>query len=318
MWDNLRAYQASLSKSLYPSRLEVKDAHCHFRAKTTIRNFGGISLVKAHANSSFILEPLARWGRRDDSYVLHMQLSGQSAYTHCGGEVACASDTVVLTNVQDVILAEQCSPADALVVKIPGSLIRDQIKEIEDFCWITTNSSSGSADILRNFVLTLWDRSEYLDYSDHKFISSSLFKLMEAVFHRGNSNSKAETSEMTRLYRRLRHEISVRLNNSKLTVNDLANEMGMSRSKLYRLTSQVGTTVERLIIDIRLDHAAKLLAKTGCEEASLTTLAFDVGFCDLAHFSRCFKRKYGVSPSAFRSLSQISPDGGMNIGVNLM
>ncbi|PKP48989.1 MAG: AraC family transcriptional regulator [Bacteroidetes bacterium HGW-Bacteroidetes-1] len=52
----------------------------------------------------------------------------------------------------------------------------------------------------------------------------------------------------------------------------------------------------------RLEKAAELLV---ISTERITDIAYDTGFNDLAHFSKCFQEKYGASPSAFR-LNQIN------------
>jgi len=55
--------------------------------------------------------------------------------------------------------------------------------------------------------------------------------------------------------------------------------------------------VQPFVIAARIDHARDLLALT---PASIGEVAAAAGFSDIYYFSRLFKRRVGVSPSAFR------------------
>ncbi|MDR2379468.1 MAG: AraC family transcriptional regulator [Bifidobacteriaceae bacterium] len=61
-------------------------------------------------------------------------------------------------------------------------------------------------------------------------------------------------------------------------------------SKLFSL--QVGSPPSQYIRRRKLEEARLLL-----REATVTEVAETLGFCDVAHFSRCFKSAYNISPS---------------------
>jgi AraC-like DNA-binding protein len=46
-----------------------------------------------------------------------------------------------------------------------------------------------------------------------------------------------------------------------------------------------------------LRKAAELLARG---EARVSDIAFDCGFNDLSYFNRCFRRRFGLTPTAAR------------------
>ncbi len=62
------------------------------------------------------------------------------------------------------------------------------------------------------------------------------------------------------------------------------------------------TTIHNYLIKQRIKTAKELLATSNL---SLEKIALKCGFKTLAHFSRCFKDNCGVSPSAFRKMSEI-------------
>lgn len=85
------------------------------------------------------------------------------------------------------------------------------------------------------------------------------------------------------------------LSNSEFTVNDLCNEVAMSRTLLYEKTRKLlGMAPNDFIRDIRLKQA-KVLLEEGSQ--SVTEVAEACGFSDVRYFSTVFKKYYGISPS---------------------
>lgn len=87
---------------------------------------------------------------------------------------------------------------------------------------------------------------------------------------------------------------------SSLTIAELAETTGLHPSWFRQLFKQVtGMTVRQYIIRRRLERARDLLANT---DIALLKLADETGFCSQSHFSDCFKKTYGTTPSQYRKL----------------
>jgi len=78
----------------------------------------------------------------------------------------------------------------------------------------------------------------------------------------------------------------------------LANEAGISLRQLERLCAgQLGRTISRTYLDMRLDHAAQLLRSTSL---SVTDIAVACGFRSQSHFSRSYRARFDHPPSRNR------------------
>lgn len=82
------------------------------------------------------------------------------------------------------------------------------------------------------------------------------------------------------------------------TVEELARLAGMSRSAFAAaFTASFGQAPMDFVQKTRLHHATKLLAGTGLP---VKAIAASMGFASRSHFSRAFRRAYGLDPTAYR------------------
>lgn len=106
--------------------------------------------------------------------------------------------------------------------------------------------------------------------------------------------SSAATPDDTFL-RRLNALISKKMGDSSFNVDNMADEMNMSRVQLYRKVKALCnyTPVEVLKI-MRLRAAERLLVST---EKSISEVAYEVGFTSPSYFTKCYKAYYGKNPT---------------------
>ena len=87
----------------------------------------------------------------------------------------------------------------------------------------------------------------------------------------------------------------------RLSLEAMASWAGLSPFHFLRVfTRTLGLTPHQYLIRCRLVDAARLL---GAREQPVTVIAFDVGFDDLSHFIRTFRRATGLAPKRFRDLA---------------
>jgi len=90
----------------------------------------------------------------------------------------------------------------------------------------------------------------------------------------------------------------------RISLSLLARQVGMSKYRLsHRFRDVLGITFREYLLMVRLERAKVLLA---AGHVSITEVAHDVGYGDLARFDKVFKRYTGFTPSAYRSSNRIA------------
>jgi AraC-like DNA-binding protein len=78
----------------------------------------------------------------------------------------------------------------------------------------------------------------------------------------------------------------------------LAASAGLSERYVNELLYEAGAGFSARLNELRLRKAADLLAQSSNHRIS--DVAFDCGFNDLSYFNRCFRRRFGLTPTAAR------------------
>ena len=88
------------------------------------------------------------------------------------------------------------------------------------------------------------------------------------------------------------------MSNTNLKIEDLGDEVGISRVQLYRkVKALTGMTPVEILRETRLKRAMQLLKTT---DKTVSEIANEVGFATPGYFSSCFKKQYDKYPTDVR------------------
>src|SRR5690554_388299 len=92
--------------------------------------------------------------------------------------------------------------------------------------------------------------------------------------------------------------IKKHVGSNDFVIEDLAVEMGMSRTVFFKkLKGLTGLAPIEYVRDMLMRHAADLLEN---EDYSIKEVSYMVGMNDAKYFSKCFKKKFNMTPSEYR------------------
>ena len=93
--------------------------------------------------------------------------------------------------------------------------------------------------------------------------------------------------------------IKANLDDENFDTDSLCKAMSMSRTQLFRrMKSLIKQAPANHIKSMRLQKAKELLETTDCTVSEIT---FKTGFQAISHFTKVFKKQYGILPSAYRN-----------------
>lgn len=85
----------------------------------------------------------------------------------------------------------------------------------------------------------------------------------------------------------------------EIRLQSLADLVGMTTTSFSRFFKlRTGRTVSDYIIDVRLGHAARMLADS---TTSVVEICYECGFNNVSNFNRIFKKRKGCPPTVFRT-----------------
>ena len=113
----------------------------------------------------------------------------------------------------------------------------------------------------------------------------------------GGQLSPADTRRMMSVRRLIDERAS-----EKLTLDSIARDCGLNRSKLTRGFKELfDCTVAQAIAERRLELARRMLLTT---DLPISSVGYESGYLNNASFARAFGRRFGRSPSDFRFAEQ--------------
>ncbi len=124
-----------------------------------------------------------------------------------------------------------------------------------------------------------------------EFVTSKIYEILCVLF--SQQEQKPHYVEQAKNYIRINYM-------NAITAENVAASVGVSLRYLSRLFKEAtGGGVQDFLIKTRLGHAKRFLS----QGLSVNEAAFQSGFNDAFHFSKAFKKVFGISPSEYKKQS---------------
>lgn len=193
-----------------------------------------------------------------------------------------------------------------MIIKVPSSPFKllnlntlDSSNLIERLLSLETIHFKGSNDMkkLLTEIFTTYNKKD--DPLRKIVISNNILSFILMVIKCGEKNSNnIISSDMLYCCKYIEDNV---FNN--IYIDKLAKIVNLSESRFkHKFKEEVGTPPNEFILKTKINKAKELISKN---QASVTNIAYDLGFSTPSYFSTVFKKYQGVTPSKFLHSSSI-------------
>jgi AraC family transcriptional regulator, positive regulator of tynA and feaB len=237
--------------------------------------------------------------RRDgrERYYAVVQLGGMSVIEH--------NDLIAELRVGDIALIDSAKPiayrreglGQFMCICLPREKLRSRMGR-EPRAGLWKPSDMFPSRMLMQIVKEAIRGTDLHDASTEPFMQMVIYDLLSALFAAPDPSFLSSSAE--KLFDRACAVMRGRFAETELTIGAIAAEVGIRPRYLQKLFTAKGLTCRNYILSLRLEHAAQLLQRRSRLQTgqSIGEVAFACGFNDYTYFSRVFRRRFGVVPSA--------------------
>ena len=273
----------------------VKSATEDFTGEMWTWQVGDLAMIRPRSTASFV-------GRDprytdDERLILHLQCRGSSIHRQSGTETALGAGDFVIASPHEAY-AIDLAAHELLVVEFPRAPLAERFPGIDDALRQRMSGATPGARVFHDFLLSLWRQSQQgLADPDWQDGVSQVFYDLVALAMRGAAKPDMPLPDSA-LRRRVLGMVEAQLADPGLRTLSLASACNASVRTIQNLFAGMGTTPSAYILERRLARAAERLS--AAPEASITEIAFELGFNDSAYFARAFRQRFGVPPREWR------------------
>ena len=219
-----------------------------------------------------------------DGYTLFGILDGRGALVKGGKTFAAsAGDVWVVAPFADVRLRAESEPMTAIEIGFTAS---------GDVAAILPDTVVHCDETVR--IFSEMQRADEMQSGKTAFLTAKLWEWIAAVQEQAPAPTAEKADAVDTALEMIHTQFA-----QNLTVIKLSTMVGLDRSYFYTLfRKRTGESPQEYLVGYRLDKAAELIKEHG---KSPSAAANAVGYTDLCQFSKMFKRRFGMSPRAYKN-----------------
>jgi AraC-like DNA-binding protein len=187
---------------------------------------------------------------------------------------------------------------------IPRPLLPVHPRAAAHLCGTRFTGARGAGALVSGLARQAIERLDEVDASDGVRIGSTLVDLLTVTLDARLGRAEATSPETRRraLLLEIHAFIERRLADPDLSPAQIAQHHHISLRLLHKLFEEQQETVGAWIRRRRLERCRRDLQNPALRDRSVAAIAARSGFREASHFSRAFRREYGLTPTEFRNI----------------
>ena len=296
-------YRRKVSEAFYPMEVSSTKGEGPLLTRFSSKRRGLYRLTRGSVQNVAPICGARGWRNIDaatpDEFIFVTPVSTSLCYKQFGRTAEVPQGGNVLLDARSPYEFERRAAGSIVCHHLPGFLLRAVTPHPEDLCALPI-APTGLGAVLQQLITSIWRQIDEIGDTERNLLMSNVAALLPAAC-RKDGPARVTPAREPHLIRATRH-IEEHLQDTELSTHSVAAAIGISPSHLYATARANGVTIGGLIQSMRLERCARDLRIARTADPRITEVAFRWGFSDAAHFSRAFRRHFGMSPSEYRSL----------------
>jgi AraC family transcriptional activator of tynA and feaB len=232
--------------------------------------------------------------------LLSLQLEGESRVEQQGRFCTIAAGDFCLLDLSRSFRLET-GRSTVQTIYLPSAVLRDAVPQVERTSVIVLQGQDSAVGYLRVLYEQIFARAPQLTESVASCLLDAIPHMLAAALQSSQSSETASPSQLRRYHKQLVRRFALdHLSDPELCADNIGKGVGLSTSYLFELFADEQVTLMRWVRSERLLRCMRELEDSAARRKSIGRIAYGWGFSDMAHFSRCFRRAFGVSPREYR------------------
>tara|TARA_R110001583_G_scaffold41891_1_gene133118 strand:- start:12353 stop:13390 length:1038 start_codon:yes stop_codon:yes gene_type:complete len=238
-----------------------------------------------------------------DCYFAVVLTSGKYSLEQGGREVSLQPGDMALydaTEPHSIVMPQRSSK---VLISIPRALLNQRIYNVGKLTAKKISAKSGIGAVTSSFIQTAVNQLNVLEQAQFLEMSDPILDMLTLSLNQLNTSSIHLSDHQSLTLMRVKQFINQHGENGDLNPELISNGVGLSIRYINNLFNTEDTSLMRFLTQQRLELAKRRLSNHLLSHKTITELAMQSGFNNMAHFSRVFKQNYGVSPRQYRACS---------------
>jgi AraC-like DNA-binding protein len=229
-----------------------------------------------------------------------LQVRGTTHYEQLGRQVLLKPGSWMLRDMDlpySIDIQEHC---ELIALILPQSAITSSLFDVRDLCLRSFSGTNGLGHIIHDLIQNTFREFGELNESMVPDLASTITQLLRLYLLQVSPEQNPQAlCEVLR--ERVRRYINSHLRAPDLSLDQIGRAMHCTKRYLHKVFEEEDVSISKYILDLRLDRCRDALRSVAAKEESITDIALSWGFSNSAHFSRAFHKRFGISPSLFRT-----------------
>jgi AraC-like DNA-binding protein len=276
-----------------------------FVARTELVSCDSVGLLRSHTSISRLTRTVRHIAAsHDDTFSITFN-GGASPWmlSQRGREATPSHGAAVFSDHTEPCEYRANAAGTWIGVGVPRALLRELVANAEDLAGTSVSQPTAALRHLRRYLdVVLGPGCIEDDPALNAHIGRTLVDLValalgaerdaaEIARHRGLRAARAQE---------ILAEIKTNFAHPNCSAKLVAHKLGLSPRYINQLLHEMGSSFEHRVLELRLQQARRMLADPRFDRLRIGEIAEACGFNEVSYFNRCFRRRFGESPTQHR------------------